>query len=99
MKLHEFVDSLEANIAAAVEAEAMLLVSEIRSAVPAGRIKTRQAVRARVKATRARIGLRFPQRFPGTETPTHDWFKKQWRLRRPIARKRMIQRLQNIING
>ena len=99
MRFAEYVDSLEANIAKAVEAEAMLLASEIRADVPVNRIKTRQAVRARVNAARARISLRFPQRYPGTETPTHDWFKKQWRLRRPIVRKRMVERIRNIING
>ena len=99
MTLEDFIDSLEAKVASAVEAEAMLLASEIRSDVPANRIKTRQAVRARVKSTRARIGLRFPQRYPGNDTPTHDWFRRQWRLRRPIARKRLIERLRTIFNG
>jgi hypothetical protein len=99
VRFDEFVDLLEANIAKAVEAEAMLLASEIRANVPVNRIKTRQAVRARVNAARARISLRFPQRYPGTETPTHDWFRKQWRTRRPIARRRLLERLRNIFNG
>ncbi len=99
MRFAEYVDSLEAKITKAVEAEAMLLAAEIRSDVPVNRIKTRRAVRARVNAARARISLRFPQRYPGTDTPTHDWFKKQWRTKRPIAKRRLLERLRNIFNG
>jgi len=98
MNIFEFVKRLEKEVAEAVAAEALLIASEIRGKVPSRRIKTKQSVKARLYGTRAKVGLYFSQRYGGSATPTHEWFKQQWREIRPKAKKRLIARINHIIN-
>jgi ribosomal protein L29 len=98
MNLNEWINQLEKRVAEAVTAEAVLIASEIRGKTPPRRIKTRQSVKARLYGTRARVGLYFAQRYGGSATPTHEWFKKQWREIRPKAKRRLIARINHIIN-
>jgi hypothetical protein len=97
--LTEFINRLEKRVAEAVAEEARLLASEIRSKTPSTRVKTRQAIKSRSQGTRAKVGIYFAQQYGGTRTTTHDNFKRHWRELRPIAKKRLIARLNNILNG
>jgi len=97
--LTEFINRLEKQVAQAVAEEARLIASEIRSKTPATRRKTRQAIRSRSQGTRAEVGIYFAQRYAGNDTTTHDNFKRHWRDIRPKAKKRLIARLNSIING
>jgi hypothetical protein len=98
MNIYQWINQLEKRVTEAVTAEAILIASEIRGKTPPRRIKTRQSVKARLYGTEARVGLYFAQRYGGSATPTHEWFKKQWREIRPKAKKRLIARINNIIN-
>jgi len=98
MNIFEFVKRLEKEVAEAVAAEAILIASEIRGKTPATRRKTRQAIKSRSQGTRAKVGIYFAQRHGGSATPTHEWFKQQWREIRPKAKKRLIARINHIIN-
>jgi capsid protein len=97
--LTEFIERLEKRVAEAVAEEARLIASEIRSKTPATRKKTRQAIKSRSQGTRAKVGIYFAQRYAGNDTTTHENFKRHWREIRPKAKKRLIARLNNIING
>lgn len=99
MTLTELINRLESGIAEAVAEEARLLASEIRGKTEPTRIKTKRAIRARVSGTRAKVGIYFAERYAGTRTTTHDNFKRHWRELRPKARRRMIARINNAING
>jgi hypothetical protein len=96
--LTEFINRLEKRVAEAVAEEARLIASEIRSKTPATRKKTRQAIKSRSQGTRAAVGIYFAQRYAGNDTTTHDNFKRHWREIRPIAKQRLIARLQQILN-
>jgi hypothetical protein len=96
--LTEFINRLEKQVAQAVAAEAQLIASEIRSKTPATRKKTRQAIKSRSQGTRAAVGIYFAQRYAGNDTTTHENFKRHWREIRPIAKQRLIARLQQILN-
>jgi len=96
--LTEFINRLEKRIAEAVAAEAQLIAAEIRSKTPATRKKTRQAIKSRSQGTRAAVGIYFAQRYAGNDTTTHENFKRHWREIRPIAKQRLIARLQQILN-
>ena len=98
MTLQEFINRLEKQVAQAVAAEAQLIASEIRSKTPATRKKTRQAIKSRSQGTRAAVGIYFAQRYAGNDTTTHENFKRHWREIRPIAKQRLIARLQQILN-
>jgi hypothetical protein len=98
MTLQELINRLEKQVAEAVAAEARLIASEIRSKTLATRKKTRQAIKSRSQGTRAAVGIYFAQRFAGNDTTTHDNFKRHWREIRPIAKQRLIARLNNILN-
>ena len=98
MTLTEFINRLEKRVAEAVAEEARLIASEIRSKTPATRKKTRQAIKSRSQGTRAAVGIYFAQRYAGNDTTTHDNFKRHWREIRPIAKQRLIARLQQILN-
>lgn len=98
MTLTEFIDRLEKRVAEAVAAEAQMLASEIRGKTPATRRKTRQAIKSRSQGTRAKVGIYFAQTYPGTQTATHENFKRHWRELRPKSKKRLIARINNI-NG
>lgn len=99
MTLEEWIDKLPQKINEAVMAEAAVVASEIRQSVPANRIKTRNAIRVRRTKTGATVGLKFAQEYPGTKTPTHRFLERQWSLRRPIARQRLIARINDAVNG
>jgi hypothetical protein len=75
-----------------------LIAAEIRSKTPATRKKTRQAIKSRSQGTRAAVGIYFAQRYAGNDTTTHENFKRHWREIRPIAKQRLIARLQQILN-
>jgi hypothetical protein len=96
--LTEFINRLEKRVAEAVAEEARLIASEIRSKTPATRKKTRQAIKSRSQGTRAAVGIYFAQRYAGNDTTTHEHFKRHWREIRPIAKQRLIARLQQILN-
>jgi hypothetical protein len=96
--LTEFINRLEKRVAEAVAEEARLIASEIRSKTPATRKKTRQAIKSRSQGTRAAVGIYFAQRYAGNDTTTHENFKRHWREIRPIAKQRLIARLQQILN-
>jgi capsid protein len=96
--LTEFINRLEKRVAEAVAEEARLIASEIRSKTPATRKKTRQAIKSRSQGTRAKVGVYFAQRYAGNDTTTHENFKRHWREIRPIAKQRLIARLQQILN-
>ena len=98
MTLQELINRLEKQVAEAVAAEARLIASEIRSKTPATRKKTRQAIKSRSQGTRAAVGIYFAQRYAGSDTTTHENFKRHWREIRPIAKQRLIARLQQILN-
>ena len=98
MTLTQFINRLEKQVAQAVAAEAQLIASEIRSKTPATRKKTRQAIKSRSQGTRAAVGIYFAQRYAGNDTTTHENFKRHWREIRPIAKQRLIARLQQILN-
>jgi hypothetical protein len=98
MTLQEWIQRLEKRVAEAVAAEAQLIASEIRSKTPATRKKTRQAIKSRSQGTRAAVGIYFAQRYAGNDTTTHENFKRHWREIRPIAKQRLIARLQQILN-
>jgi hypothetical protein len=98
MTLQELINRLEKQVAEAVAAEARLIASEIRSKTPAARKKTRQAIKSRSQGTRAAVGIYFSQRYSGNDTTTHENFKRHWREIRPIAKQRLIARLQQILN-
>jgi hypothetical protein len=97
MNLNEWTDQLERRVSEAVAAEAVLIASEIRAKTPPRRIKTRQSVRVRRNGTKAKVGLHFAQRYGGSATPTHKFFKKQIRQIRPKAKRRLIARIMDII--
>jgi hypothetical protein len=96
--LTEFINRLEKRVSEAVAEEARLIASEIRSKTPATRKKTRQAIKSRSQGTRAAVGIYFAQRYAGNDTTTHENFKRHWREIRPIAKQRLIARLQQILN-
>ena len=98
MTLTEFIERLEKRVEEAVAEEARLIASEIRSKTPATRKKTRQAIKSRSQGTRAKVGIYFAQRYAGNDTTTHENFKRHWREIRPIAKQRLIARLQQILN-
>jgi len=97
MNLNEWTDQLEKQVAEAVAAEAALIASEIRAKTPPRRIKTRQSVKVRQNGTKAKVGLHFAERYSGSATPTHKFFKKQIRQIRPKAKRRLIARIMDII--
>jgi hypothetical protein len=97
--LTELIDRLEKRVAGAVAEEARLLASEIRGKTPPTRRKTRQAIKSRSQGTRAKVGIYFAQRYAGTDTTTHNNFERHWRELRPKSKKRLIARINNILNG
>lgn len=99
MNLKQFVKEMESRVASALKVEASVIADELRRDIPANRTLTRQAVKVRrLGETRYDVGLFFQRRYPGNNTETHRILRRSWAALRPIARERLINRINDALH-
>lgn len=99
MNLEQFVNQMEARIASALQTEASVIADELRRDIPSNRTLTRQAVKVRrLGSLRYEVGLMFQRRYPGNNTETHRILRRSWAAIRPIARERLINRINDALH-
>lgn len=99
MKLDEFADYLESQVADHVESVCSAAVKSVLQTTPADRVKTRQAIRLQMKGTRGTVGLKFRTRYATRGTTTLRRLESQWKALRPRLRQAFIKRLNDTLKG
>ena len=98
MKLEDLVIEIEAQLPDLLAQEANWLANELKKRTPSNRVQTRSGIYVRVGDQSATVGIRFAKYYGGN-TPTRQWLREQWRQLRPLVRQRIIQKLNDFLQG